>query len=154
MSQEKFRQDIERVDEITRILREKIKGKSQDSLAAQLAGVIGLRKKYCKALLSNYLGCGIIGISDGDPYNVGRTIPEADLYRLSTFYKLLDINPKDPVIELTKELNKNFVYPPQLPAEKEYSCAIRVQFSHKDLSLKSEQRKSLETLALENKNPK
>ena len=157
MSKEKYQEDLKRADEIAKMLEEKKKDKSTFDLATLLSSKIGLKPSSCIALLNNLPNPYFI--SDRRKINKNwkrQQYEEEHLYRVAVIYELLEIKADDPVIELTKQINAAFHYPPAKPAEKPYSCTIKEKFSHKELKLKPEQRKDLEQLALqyalENKN--
>lgn len=151
MTFDKYQEDKKRCDEISRLLREKSQGKSRDFLAEQLALKTDLKRSLCYSLIGDYFRGDLTYFVSDDFTHLNYQKPknhEMHVRRLALFYEVLGVHSCDPIVDLTRQVSSYFTYPPQPLPEKPYSCNITVKFSHKDLSLKSEQHENLEQLAL------
>ena len=140
---EKYTQDIARADMIAPELQRRIREKfdTYAHLGNRVMDAFGLRQSSSHALIANFCkGYFVAHISTDVPH---RKLTAVYLDRLAAVYQLLEIDPGDDLIRLTKEINPAFVYP--LP-KSEGEPTISITFSEPHF-LTSAQLENLEMLA-------
>lgn len=143
----KYEKDIERASKITKVLEKRVKDLFQTKSRAAIVfgGLTGLSLYSSRTYVIRYTVYGPYQISDA----IKREINPSQLERLAVFYQMLNIDINDEIINLTKEINSNFQYPPEnFPERTEVKCNVNVRFSRKGYELTEDQKKHLEELAL------
>ena len=143
---DKYDKDKKRSQDIGNILKQKINEIGFNSVVQSFAEKTGLKiitvgsyiKSYC---YGNFVVQCSSASSRGYVENSGKY-----LRRLAILYDILAIKKDDKIIELSKEINPKFEYPPC--EEIDYKCAVNVHFSHDTLQLDEKQLGHLERLAL------
>lgn len=97
----------------------------------------------CAALINDYCS----GNLAYRIYNLGSTRTVKNMKRVAMLYELLGLDKDDKIVELTKQINPELMYPLPLTLSLEGRCNVQVNFKEEGLFITPNQQSHLERLA-------
>lgn len=113
---EKYNTDKMRCEKLAELLRKRIKilGRSRGDISSELEDKINFpsASTFVNMVMGNNRGKSAQKFSSVVTLRRGGSTLDVDyLGRLASLYEVLEIDARDPIIDITKEINPNFKYP-------------------------------------------